>query len=421
MGITALSCHTNNGVFTAAAFRDELAKMEQGLTLSGVGAHHQNAVAERAIGSVVSIARTMMLHAKLRWPKAVSTKLWPMAMKHAQHLLNHVPNQNNMCPMDIILKMVVPRHVLQHTHVWGAPVFVLDPRLQDGHKIPKFDPRSRQGLNLGWSPKHASTVPLVLNLTTGKVSPQFHVVFDDWFSTVSSKPDGTEEPIDGEDWTNLLVSDKFQVHFDENDNVELDDEWLTELERIERHQQAAARVQQRMPEPAPRAEDDGSSPVVSPARVPQQVQQPVIVDGVAAPKTPVAVPPTTMEQGQQREQQQSAAQKQEQKSPPAHQRKLRPRPKQWQEPGHFKKWLNRLAILMAASNGPILAMAKDVVGSPAAHVAMAGFDAVTETFDCVDFVSFKAMTAPVKMKGKKGIDPDFPTFQQAMNSPDSEE
>ena len=263
MGITVVKYHTDNGVFTAAAFQDELAKMEQGLTLSGVGAHHQNAVAERAIGTVVTVARTMMLHAKLRWPKAVTTRLWPMAMKYAQHLINHVPNTNNRCPMDLILQTMVPRHVLRNTHVWGAPTYVLDPRLQDGHKIPKFDPRSRRGLNLGWSPKHASTVPLVLNLTTGKVSPQFHVVFDDWFTTVSSKPDGSEEPIDGDDWTNLLMSDRFLVHFDEDDSVELDDEWLTELERIEKHQQAAVRVQRRMPDPST-PEETGASQAPGP-------------------------------------------------------------------------------------------------------------------------------------------------------------
>ncbi len=134
---------------------------------------------------------------------------------------------------------VVPRHHLRHVHVWGSPCFVLDPKLQDGHKIPKFDPRSRQGLNLGWSPKHASSVPLVLNLTTGNISPQFHVVFDDWFTTVPSIASKDEaEPIDGEIWTNLLLNDRIQVVFDEDDPVMVDDEWLTEIERIERHQKA---------------------------------------------------------------------------------------------------------------------------------------------------------------------------------------
>ena len=92
----------------------------------------------------------MMLHAKIRWPKSVASKLWPMAMKHAQFLVNHIPNINNLCPMDLVLKTTVPWQHLRN--VWGAPCFVLDPKLQDGHKILKYDPRSRQGLNLGWSP-----------------------------------------------------------------------------------------------------------------------------------------------------------------------------------------------------------------------------------------------------------------------------
>jgi hypothetical protein len=36
---------------------------------------------------------------------------------------------------------------------------------------------------LGSSPDHATTVPLVLNPNTGLVSPQYHLVFDDHFST----------------------------------------------------------------------------------------------------------------------------------------------------------------------------------------------------------------------------------------------
>ena len=68
MGVTIVNYHSDNGVFTSSSqFQDELAKMGQDLTLSGVGAHHQNAVAEQAIGMVVSMTRTMMLHAKMRW------------------------------------------------------------------------------------------------------------------------------------------------------------------------------------------------------------------------------------------------------------------------------------------------------------------------------------------------------------------
>ena len=67
-----------------------------------------------------------------------------------------------------------------------------------------------------------------------------------------------------------------------------------------------------------------------------------------------------------------------------------------------------------------MAMAVKCIGSPVAHVALNGFNAVTETFDQVDWMSFRALAA-AKVKGKKGVDPDFPSLHQAMTGPDWEE
>jgi hypothetical protein len=51
---------------------------------------------------------------------------------------------------------------------------------------------------VGFSHVHSSLVPLVMNVSTGKISPQYHVVFDDRFSTVNSLP--SEDSIDDQ-WT----------------------------------------------------------------------------------------------------------------------------------------------------------------------------------------------------------------------------
>ena len=47
---------------------------------------------------------------------------------------------------------------------------------------------------MGYSPNHSSDVPLILNPATGHISPQFHVVFDDSFSTVMSLDQADEIP-----------------------------------------------------------------------------------------------------------------------------------------------------------------------------------------------------------------------------------
>ena len=44
---------------------------------------------------------------------------------------------------------------------------------------------------LGHSPHHAGNVALVLSLTTSLVSPQYHIIFDDDFSTVENLRLGT--------------------------------------------------------------------------------------------------------------------------------------------------------------------------------------------------------------------------------------
>eukprot|EP00957_Ditylum_brightwellii_P144229 10989028-Ditylum_brightwellii.AAC.1 len=71
-------------------------------------------------------------------------------------------------------------------HTWGCPVMVLDAKLQTGTGTgpPKWEPRARAGVYLDHIPIHAGNVALVLNLQTGHVSPQYHIVFDNEFTTV---------------------------------------------------------------------------------------------------------------------------------------------------------------------------------------------------------------------------------------------
>ena len=74
---------------------------------------------------------------------------------------------------------LVPRH-------WLSGYVLEDAKLQDGHKIPKWLLRARLGVFLGFSTLHSSQVPLVMNTLTGKILPQYHVIFDDKFETVLS-------------------------------------------------------------------------------------------------------------------------------------------------------------------------------------------------------------------------------------------
>ena len=63
-GVELKRFHTDNGIFKSKAFVEALKDNYQMIIKSGVGAHHQNGVAERAIGTVQAMARAMLLHVR---------------------------------------------------------------------------------------------------------------------------------------------------------------------------------------------------------------------------------------------------------------------------------------------------------------------------------------------------------------------
>ncbi len=73
---------------------------------------------------------------------------------------------------------------LLRAHVWGCLAIVLEPQLQNDKKLPKWNRHAWVRQFMGCLDKHSSLVANVCHLSTGYVSPQFHVVFDDLFETV---------------------------------------------------------------------------------------------------------------------------------------------------------------------------------------------------------------------------------------------
>jgi hypothetical protein len=180
-------------------------QQQQHTTFSGVGAQHQNYV-ERHQQTIFNWSRAMLLHFVLHWPQQANENLWPFFVDHAVYIWNNLPSRSDpqVSPKELFTNVTYDdyRH-LQRSHVIGCPVFVLDPKLQDSKRIPKWSMRSRRGVYLGISKHHSTTVHLVLNPATGNISPQYHVLFDDHFSTVFSN--GNFDP---SVWESLVISNK---------------------------------------------------------------------------------------------------------------------------------------------------------------------------------------------------------------------
>jgi len=237
-GIRVKHYHADNSPFGNNAYRSDCTRQQQSLSFSGVGAHHQNAVAERAIRTITNWSRTMILHSLLYWPEASNLDLWPYAMDHAVYVWNNLPQRGtHLAPTELHTRSRFSHYDhLSSLAVWGCPVYVLEPKLQDGKKLPKWKPRTRRGMYLGKSDAHANTVGRILNLKTGYISPQYHCVYDNLFTTVARTGDEVTS-FDPLTWDQLIQSGyersyepEYDIHGRPLPGPMLQNEWLSGVE-----------------------------------------------------------------------------------------------------------------------------------------------------------------------------------------------
>jgi hypothetical protein len=176
----------DNGVYTARLFQELCLKNQQTLTFCAVGAHWQNGIAERFIGSITQRARTILLHAMACWPGVITEDMWPFAIRHAVTFHNaSVRRDKNISPYELFTGESAPWSI-NDFRVFGCPVYVLHKKLQDGESFNKWKARCWTGVYVGNSTCHASNIPLIYNYQTTHVSPQFHVIFDEGFQSITN-------------------------------------------------------------------------------------------------------------------------------------------------------------------------------------------------------------------------------------------
>lgn len=188
-GRSIKNLRSDNGVFRSKEIRLDLLKNGQDITFAAVGAKHQNGVAERFIRTITERARSALLHAATRWPKdKIPIELWTFAVKHAVHTWNRTPREDLkfQSPEEVFTGLTSRTsrdNAFKYMHPFGCPAYVLDAHLSDGKRIPRWNPRARTGIFLGYSDEHASSVSLILNPDTDHISPQYNVIHDDKFET----------------------------------------------------------------------------------------------------------------------------------------------------------------------------------------------------------------------------------------------
>ena len=105
-----------------------------------------------------------------------------MVTQHAFYLNNILPLQSCVFfSIEILSGTITDNKILRNLPVRIFPAYVLYMVLQSKGKLPQWQPRLRQAQFMGWVATDPSNVALVRNLSTGLISPQYHIVFDYWF------------------------------------------------------------------------------------------------------------------------------------------------------------------------------------------------------------------------------------------------
>ena len=121
-----MAYHADNGIFKSKKWVENCATNLQALTFAGVGAHHSNGIAERRIQELRNLARTMLIHANKRWPKAINSNLWPYALRTANVVNNLAPlmaDPSKRSPEQLFSRTQVEVNKKHHMHLDALSMF----------------------------------------------------------------------------------------------------------------------------------------------------------------------------------------------------------------------------------------------------------------------------------------------------------
>jgi len=140
---------------------------------------------------------------------------------------------------------------------------------------------------MGMSPEHNYDVPLVLNLDSGYIRPQWNVVFDDWFTTVSSKSDKLPD-FTSEEWSQLFTHKTYHFPHD-NPSDELEEEDLGANVYRQAQQQAIATSVAAPQQSTPISSSNTTNPIVTPSNA-----QASVLPSMARAFAPAQTAPSTL-------------------------------------------------------------------------------------------------------------------------------
>ena len=125
-GVKIAQYRADTGIFLLREFENEIERTNQAISFSGVGAQHQNGIAEQGIRMMVEQARTMLIHTTMRYPDVITLELWPFALEYSAYLWNITPKLQQLSPEEVFYRAKMYYYELRHAHMRGCPTYTLN-------------------------------------------------------------------------------------------------------------------------------------------------------------------------------------------------------------------------------------------------------------------------------------------------------
>jgi len=161
--ITIKDIRADNGVYAAKAFQSHCMKHQQHMTFCAVGAHWQNRITKRFMGTITKRAHNKLFHTLAKLPSMVSKHLWLFAIHHSINYHNSTIHQGKTsCPHKLLTG--------EETK-WKLQDFVFSARQPSSTKTYRMTTKQNKwtkcawkGVYIGHSSCHTGSMPLIYNL-----------------------------------------------------------------------------------------------------------------------------------------------------------------------------------------------------------------------------------------------------------------
>ena len=122
----------DNMRYNETDFTDNCKQTNQEFNFCGVGAHHQNGLAEAKNKTLAYGARTLILHAKRRWPKVISAALLPFSILSTAKSHNELSlDEDGKSPLEKVTG-IKDEITCSDWYAWECPCFILAEENQSG-------------------------------------------------------------------------------------------------------------------------------------------------------------------------------------------------------------------------------------------------------------------------------------------------